>query len=97
MVEDDVRVTLATLRERIGSIDDRAIAAHRRLDKFEDWMRSEFKIISDQMKEFNEKLEPINAYINRGRGWASAAILLAGIFGGSIVTAIVFVVRMSGK
>jgi len=92
---EDLRVSVATIRERVGSLDDKISAAHKRMDKFETTIRDEYREIRSELKTIAEELKPVHAYINRGKGWAAAGMFLAGLFGGVIVAGIVFLMKHS--
>lgn len=62
------------VREKIGEIRATAKAAHARLDDVE-------TRISKQLDKVGSQLEELNAYMNRGKGWAGAMLLLSGIAG----------------
>lgn len=66
------------VHEKIGEIGARAKAAHARIDKLEGDIRDDLKIISADLKE-------LNAYMHRGKGWASGLIFLSGLSGAGIV------------
>lgn len=64
--------------ERIGTISAKAAAAHDRIDKLEIGLRSD-------LKDIKEELKAISAWMNKGKGWAAAAMLLAGMGGAAVV------------
>lgn len=64
--------------ERIGSLAAKATAAHDRIDKLETGLR-------DDLKEIKQELKSIAAWMNRGKGWAAAAMLLAGMGGAAVI------------
>ncbi len=66
------------IREKIGILTAKVEAAHARVDKVE-------ADINDSLKELHSDLKELNAHMNRGKGWAAAMMLLAGIFGGGVV------------
>lgn len=78
---DDTKVLVATLHERLVSLTDKADAAHRRVDKME-------LIVREDMREIKKELQYISAHINRSKGWAAAALLLAGVLG-SLITKLI--------
>lgn len=65
------------VHEKIGELNAKAKAAHSRLDKLESEIRDDLKDISKDLKE-------LNAYMHRGKGWASAVIMLSGFMGAGI-------------
>lgn len=64
--------------EKIGQIAAKADAAHSRLDRLEIGVRDDLKEITNELKKLNE-------HMNRGKGWAAAAMLFAGLAGAGIV------------
>jgi len=72
---------VAALQERVGSISDKATAAHTRLDKTEDLIREDFKEIKDELKEMNKQLVKITNIQWKNRGIWIAVFAIAGILG----------------
>lgn len=70
-------MTKEQLSEKVITIANKVDAAHNRLDKFE-------KQVSDQLSEISVDLKAITAWMNRGKGWAAAALLLAGLAGSAL-------------
>ena len=60
--------------QKIGELQAKAKAAHSRLDKLEVDIREDLKEIIVDIKKLNEDM-------NKGKGWASAMIFLAGLSG----------------
>lgn len=65
------------LSEKIGILSAKADAAHSRVDKLEILLR-------DDLKELKSDLKELNAYMHRGKGWASAMIFLSGFAGAGL-------------
>jgi ABC-type ATPase involved in cell division len=65
---------MSEVHEKIGALTAKADAAHSRLDKVETQVR-------DDLKSIKEELHELNAHMNKGKGWASAMIFLAGLSG----------------
>lgn len=65
------------VREKIGELSAKASAAHSRIDKLEQGIRDDLKTISSDLKE-------LNAYMHRGKGWASAMLFFAGFAGAGL-------------
>ncbi len=65
-------------REKIGALDAKVSAAHSRLDKLELMLR-------EDLKEMKGDLKDLHAYMNKGKGWAAAMMLLAGTSGAGII------------
>lgn len=71
---EDPRVAIASLQERTSS-------AHKRLDKLEDTIEAD-------LAEIKKDLKVVTAWMNQGRGWSAAALLMSGIIGGAISKAL---------
>lgn len=84
MAKNGLGVELAALKERLISIDGKVSAAHSRIDKTEQLIKDDFGEIKADLKSLALKLEDVTSIINRGKGWATAALLLAGILGGTM-------------
>lgn len=67
-----------TVWEKLGVLDAKLSAAHKRIDDLE-------KGIGEDLKEIKADVKALNAYMNRGKGWAAAVILLAGSAGALVV------------
>jgi hypothetical protein len=63
------------IRESIGFLRAQATAAHSRLDKLEVGIREDLQTLI-------VKIDELSAYMNRGKGWAAAALLVSGLAGG---------------
>lgn len=83
-MSEDPRVVLSAVQERIVALDGKIGAAHARIDKMELLIRDELKDIKVNFKEMSGELKEVIAYMNRGRGWAAAALLVAGMVGGLV-------------
>lgn len=66
------------LREKIGALTATVKAAHQRIDKVEEEVREDLKLVQKELKE-------LNAHMNKGKGWAGAFFLLSGLAGGGVV------------
>ncbi len=69
---------MSDMMEKIGALDAKVTAAHNRVDKLEIMLREDLKEILTDLKE-------IHAYMNKGKGWAAALMLLAGTSGAGIM------------
>ena len=69
------------LIEKIGSLTAKVDAAHKRVDKVEQGIREDLKELSRELKE-------LNSYMNKGKGWAAAFMLLSGASGAGILSLI---------
>lgn len=81
---------VAALNERIRNLEGRLDSAHKRIDKLEAMIREDFKEIKADLKAISESIQPIRDWMNRGKGWAAATLLLAGMVGGVIVKGLGF-------
>lgn len=81
---DPIDAQVATLTERLTSVNDKVGAAHGRLDKMEILIRDDLKEINEGFKEVSGELKVVVAWMNRSKGWAAAAFVAASIFGSII-------------
>lgn len=65
------------IREKLGSVQATAKAAHQRLDRLETGLR-------EDLSELNKELKELNAYMHKGKGYAAAFMLLSGLLGTGI-------------
>ncbi len=72
--EKGTNATLLALAERIGALDAKATSSHKRLDTLETLLREDIK-----------ELREVIAWMNRAKGWAAAALCIAGVLGGLVV------------
>jgi hypothetical protein len=72
---------VAALQERVGSISDKANAAHKRLDKTELLIREDFKEIKVELKEMNLQLVKITNIQWKTKGMWIAIFAIAGLLG----------------
>lgn len=75
-----------TLLEKVVTVEASSKAAHIRVDKIENG-------ISVSLQQINSELKEVVAWMNRGKGWASASILLAGFLGGLVATVISVILK----
>lgn len=69
------------IREKIGELRASVKSAHSRVDKIETEVREDLNKVEAQLVE-------LNAHMNKGKGWAAAFFLLAGLAGGGLATLI---------
>jgi len=81
---DDPRVAVAELKGQLTGLESTLKSAHKRIDKMEILIREDFHKIQETMEKMNNKLDEVNGYMNRGKGWAGAGLLLAGLIGGLV-------------
>lgn len=65
------------VHQKLGELEAKTTASHKRLDKVEINLVSELKGIRDELKE-------LNAHMNRGKGMGFAAMIFAGLSGASL-------------
>lgn len=70
-------MTKDQLSEKLTTVINKTDAAHVRLDRLE-------KDLGDRLREISDDLKDITGWMNRGKGWAAASLLLAGLAGASI-------------
>lgn len=70
-----------TLLERIITAENAARAAHARMDKAEESIRDSLLEMKATLGGIARELKEVIAWMNRGKGWAAAALLLGGIVG----------------
>lgn len=74
--------------ESIGRIETKADAAHKRLDRLENLVREDIKLlrhdIEEGSKELKHELHAVTEYMNRGKGWAAATLILASSVGSGL-------------
>lgn len=85
-MNDDVRITLAGMQERVGAIDKAVTASHSRIDKLD-------QEIKESLKEMSLDLKIVVAHMNRSKGWGAAAMLGATIIGGILGALIKFLIH----
>lgn len=76
---------VARLEQSIANLVERLSTAHSRIDKLERMIREDFKEIREGLHGIADTIQPIRDWMNRGKGWAAAMLLLASIFGAAIV------------
>lgn len=77
------------LSEKLGVLTAKVEAAHRRIDDVEGE-------IKDSLKDIHSDLKELNAHMNKGRGWAAAALLIAGLLGAGILEAFKLIFQSKG-
>jgi len=85
-MEDHERLIM--LQERIAVAEQRAAAAHHRIDKMEvlfrealDDIKEGSKQAREEVKELTDKITQVIDFMNRGKGWAAAGLFIAAMFG----------------
>ena len=66
------------ISEKLGTVIASSKAAHQRLDRLEIGLREDLTTLNKELKE-------LNAYMNRGKGWVAAFVLLSGVSGAGII------------
>lgn len=80
---------MSKLFERVVKLEAQAKAAHDRIDKTEVLIHQDLKDIKDNFKEMSKELKDVIAWMNRGKGWAAAALLIASLVGGIVAKVLV--------
>jgi hypothetical protein len=65
------------LIESIGQLKATTKAAHQRLDKVENEIRQD-------LSKVNDKLDELNRFMERGKGWSAAFLLMSGFAGAGL-------------
>jgi Tfp pilus assembly protein PilN len=65
------------LIESIGQLKATTKAAHQRLDKVENEIRQD-------ISKVNDKLDELNRFMERGKGWSAAFLLMSGFAGAGL-------------
>jgi Tfp pilus assembly protein PilN len=63
--------------ESIGQLKATTKAAHQRLDKVENEIRQD-------ISKVNDKLDELNRFMERGKGWSAAFLLMSGFAGAGL-------------
>ncbi len=81
MTDEEAKIQLAAIRERVGSLDDKIGAAHRRMDGMDQMVREDLKAIY-------QKLDGLIAHMNHSKGAQAAYIVVAGVLGTVIASGV---------
>lgn len=81
---DDIRRDLGAITERVAVTEKSIETEHQRTDKMEQMVREDLKEMREDFRSMMTKLDDVIAFMNRGRGWVSAVMFLAGTFGGAV-------------
>lgn len=79
MTDDQSKIELASLKEKLISTIDKADAAHRRLDRMEVLIREDFASMAADLKGLLRKVDTVVAWMNRSKGWAKAGVTMLSI------------------
>lgn len=74
----------ANLIESIGQLKATTKAAHQRLDKVENEIR-------EDLDKVNNKLDQLNRFMERGKGWSAAFLLMSGFAGAGLTKLIAMI------
>jgi hypothetical protein len=66
--------SLSSIQERLGAIDQKASAAHARVDRLETGVR-------DDLKDIKKDLAEVIAWINQAKGWIAAMLCVSSVAG----------------
>jgi hypothetical protein len=86
--ERSSQINILSIFERVVKLEGSQTALHGRLDKNELSTRESMSEILRQQAEIIKDLKEVIGWMNRGKGWAAATVLMGGIVGAGIVTAI---------
>lgn len=70
------------LLERLVRVEGSASALHVRVDKVEAGIRADLDDIKTGLTDLRGDLKEVIAWMNRGKGWAAAGMVMAGVLGG---------------
>lgn len=70
-----------TLSERVAIVNEKAAAAHARVDKLEAGIREDLAEIKNSLASLAKETKNVNDWMNRAKGWAAAGLFVAGILG----------------
>lgn len=92
-VEDDFQdkpqTRIDVIVSRLSLLEAKTTAAHQRMDKLDTAVRDDLRDLKSSLKEMSQELKDVMAWMNRGKGWAAASLLVIGLMGGTIVSLIV--------
>jgi hypothetical protein len=67
----------AEIMKSLGALQATTKAAHQRLDKVENEIR-------EDLNKVNNKLDELNRFMERGKGWSAAFLLMSGFAGAGL-------------
>lgn len=86
MIDDKGILSPVLVIEKLITLDSKVTAAHSRIDKMELLIHEDLTELKGDLKEMSKELKDVIAWMNRGKGWSAAILVLAGILGGAIST-----------
>lgn len=78
------KISPIDLLKQVITLDGKISAAHNRLDRIE-------LGIKEDLNEIKKDLKDVMGWMNKGKGWAAAGLMIAGVIGGA-VTALIEIV-----
>jgi hypothetical protein len=84
----DDREEIIRLQERVEGLKSGVGRAHERIDKMENMIRDGFTHIDVKLDALAKEMEPLNSWMNKGKGAITAIILVSGAIGGFITYAV---------
>ena len=99
MADESVEVKIERLFGKIGQVEQVAKSAHKRSDENAVLIKEQMADIKTMIKELSEEMrsdmsgvkrdtKEVHDWMNRGKGWAAASLLLAGLVGSIVATII---------
>jgi hypothetical protein len=68
--------------ERLVIVEQKATAAHARMDKTDEANARAWAETKAELQGISKDLKDVIAWMNRGKGWAAAGLVMAGVLGG---------------
>lgn len=84
MAPDD----LSLLQQKVAVLEAERCADRERMDRLEKSIEEGFARVERAVAPLGGQLTELNAWMNRSKGWAAAALLLAGLVGGLVKSVI---------
>lgn len=95
--ERSTQINLLSIFERVVKLEGSTSALHSRLDSNEERTERAVATIAKQQGEILSDLKEVIGWMNRGKGWAAAALLVAGVIGSAVTALIGAFFKTSGK
>lgn len=72
---------VALLQQKVAVLEAERCADRERMDRMEKAIEDGFARVEKAIAPLGGQLTELNAWMNRSKGWAAAALLLAGLVG----------------
>lgn len=89
----DLGIQLAAVQEKLVSLNDKATAAHARVDKLEETTREDLRDLKSSLEKLNTALTDLNLIIARWRGAIAAYCGIGTIIGTLLGTLVSFLLK----